>query len=475
MANLTLSFDMNSRNPLYMQLYEHIRNEIREGMLEDGARLPSKRSLASHLKISQNTVETAYGQLLAEGFICSKPKSGYYVSRFEDYPAGTQVASSLSYQEQKSEAPSPFEYDFMTNVVDTRFFPFSTWSRITREIIHDENRELLKSSHPQGEASLRAGISKHLHEHKGVKCSPEQVIIGAGSEYLIGLLVQLIGRDRKYAVEDPGYVKTGMLLRSHGADIVPVGLDKDGLDIGELEKSNASIVHITPSHQFPMGMIMPAKRRMQLLSWAYAENRRYIIEDDYDSEFRFGGRPIPSLQGLDDLGRVIYMGTFSKSLAPSIRIGYLVLPRPLLEEYRRSHGFSSSTVSRFEQQTLSRFIMECHFERHLNRMRKIYKGRKERLVEEIRKSGFGKNAEIIGENAGLHLLLVPGVGLSESELVERAAAAGVRIRGLSEYFSKGIQSNPQSTVLLGYSNLTEEDISKAVALLDLAWSNPDID
>lgn len=469
MANLTLSFDQNLCKPLYMQLYDHIRNEIRKGLLEDGEKLPSKRSLASHLKISQNTVETAYGQLLAEGFIRSKPKSGYYVSRFEDYPTGTSDSEATGSKEAAREYTSELAYDFSTNTVDTRFFPFSTWSRITREIIHDENRELLKTSHPQGEASLRMSIAKHLHEHKGVRCTHEQVIIGAGSEYLIGLLVQLLGRDRIYAVEDPGYVKTGMLLKSNGADVVHIGLDREGLNIGELEKSDAKIVHITPSHQFPMGMIMPAKRRMQLLSWAYADKDRYLIEDDYDSEFRFGGRPIPSLQGLDNSDRVIYIGTFSKSLAPSIRIGYLVLPPPLIEEYRKRLMFNSSTVSRFEQQTLARFIKDGHFERHLNRMRKIYKGRKEKLVAEIRKASFGRQAEIIGENAGLHLLLAPRNGMCEEELIEKATAMGIRLRGLSGYFSQGSDTGFKSTVLLGYSNLTEDDISEALALLDLAW------
>ncbi|ETA82402.1 PLP-dependent aminotransferase family protein [Youngiibacter fragilis] len=470
MANITLTIDQNSGKPLYMQLYDHIRNEIREGLLEDGARLPSKRSLASHLRISQNTVETAYGQLLAEGFIRSKPKSGYYVSRFEVYPSDTTGPESTGKEEETREDTSGFAYDFMTNTVDTRFFPFSTWSRITREVIHDENRELLKASHPQGEVSLRMSIARHLHEHKGVRCTHEQVIIGAGSEYLIGLLVQLLGRDRVYAVEDPGYVKTGMLLMSNGSDVVHVGLDRDGLDVKELEESGAKIVHITPSHQFPMGMIMPARRRMQLLAWAYAEKDRYIIEDDYDSEFRFGGRPIPSLQGLDNSERVIYIGTFSKSLAPSIRIGYLVLPPSLIEEYRKRYMYNASTVSRFEQQTLARFIKDGHFERHLNRMRKVYKSRKENLVNEIRRASFGKSAEIIGENAGLHLLLSPGNGMSEMQLLESAASAGVRLRGLSGYFSQDSLSKPQGTVLLGYSSLSEEEISEAVSLLDFAWS-----
>jgi GntR family transcriptional regulator/MocR family aminotransferase len=260
-----------------------------------------------------------------------------------------------------------------------------------------------------------------------------------------------------------------MLLRSNGADVVHIGLDRYGLDVNELDKSDAKIVHITPSHQFPMGMIMPAKRRMQLLSWAYAGKDRYLIEDDYDSEFRFGGRPIPSLQGLDSSDRVIYIGTFSKSLAPSIRIGYLVLPPALIDEYRKRYLFNSSTVSRFEQQTLARFMKDGHFERHLNRMRKIYKGRKERLIDEIRKTSFGKNARVIGENAGLHLLIVPGNGMSEAQLVESAAAAGVRLRGLLGYYSQGSEEKPEATVLLGYSNLTEDAISEAIALLDIAW------
>jgi GntR family transcriptional regulator/MocR family aminotransferase len=313
-----------------------------------------------------------------------------------------------------------------------------------------------------------------LHHYRGVNCLPEQIIIGAGTEYLLGLIIQLLGRKKVYAIENPGYPKTHKILKSHYTNIDFIGLDEDGLKVDDIARTNSNVVYITPSHHFPLGIIMPISRRMQLLKWANQSEDRFIIEDDYDSEFRFNGRPIPALQGLDVNEKVIYISTFSKSIAPSIRISYMVLPMPLLQRFSDEYSFYSSTVSRFEQYTLYRFIHGGHFERHLNRMRNVYRSRKDTLVEEIKKLPIGNKIEIIGENAGLHLLLKVHGGLAENDLITRAEKVGIKLYGLSEYYLAPDESMPNNVVVIGYSNYDKSEIAKAVNLLNAAWNEKEI-
>ncbi len=485
----TFDTSANEKTPLYQQLYDFIKNEIRNGKLIGGVKLPSKRQLARHLKISQNTVAAAYEQLTAEGYVQASPRSGFYVNRLDMMPQRSDQTdlspdTERCSQNQKlnqepfgPESPKPkpgsqlWRYDMTTRSVDTAFFPFATWTRILREIMHDENREILKISHPQGDFDLRSGIARYLHEYRGVHCRPEQIIIGAGTEYLLGLVIQILGRKHVYAIENPGYSKTFRILRSNNADVHLIGLDDKGIRIGDLEDSGSNVAYITPSHQFPLGIIMPVNRRMQLLNWAGRQPDRYLIEDDYDSEFRFSGRPIPALQGLDTHNKVIYISTFSKSMAPSLRISYLVLPPQLLEEYQKNFMFYSSTVSRFEQDALSRFIRDGYFERHLNRMRTIYKARKDCLVEELRKMPFSSRMTIIGENAGLHLLLRINSSISEKALLALAAAQGVKLYGLSDYYLDSTETAPDHCVVLGYANYTEDEIRDMVSLLNKAWQS----
>lgn len=467
---LTFTFSAQSGQPLYKQLYDHLKSEIKSGNIRPGQRLSSKRVLAAHLKISLSTVETAYEQLLAEGYIRSVAKSGYFACALDDalVPPPEQPAAPLR-EDTQDDVRAQTLFDFKTNTVDTAFFPFATWVKLTKQIMHDENRLLLEPAHPQGDYPLRESIAQYLHAYRGVCCRPGQIIIGAGTEFLIGLIIQILGRDRVYAAENPGYPKTCRVFQGAGAQMRLVGLDGDGLRPDALLSSGADCVYVTPSHHFPLGVIMPVARRMQLLKWANAGQNRFIIEDDYDSEFRFGGRPIPALQGLDRNGRVIYLGTFSKSIAPSMRISYMVLPPELLDTYRRDWQFYSSSVSRFEQYTLYRFISGGHFERHLNRMRGIYRARKDRLVSELKKGPSGTCIEIIGENAGLHLLLRVTNGMDEEALVAGAQALGVRVYGLSAYYLQPEPDMPESTVVLGYADFDEAQLEQAVSLLKKAW------
>ncbi len=315
--------DSSQRRPLYEQLYRYIRGEIEAGRLAAGERLPSKRALAAHLKISVVTVEGAYGQLLAEGYLRSEPKRGFFVQAVQEEHRSPAPARTLSVPAPPTPA---LPYDFSTSAVDIALFPFATWAKLMREVLSEQAAPLLASPHPQGLPALRRAIAEHLYRFRGIRADAEQIVVGAGSETLIGLLVQLLGREGGYGVENPGYTKTQRILTSCGAAVRPLPLDGQGLRVDALEEAGVRVVHVTPSHHYPLGIIMPVARRQALLRWAEAAPDRYILEDDYDSEFRFSGRPIPALQSLDGGERVVYLNTFAKSLAPSLRISYMVLP-----------------------------------------------------------------------------------------------------------------------------------------------------
>ncbi len=459
----TYMLDPASRTPLYEQLYRLIRQDISAGILPGGERLPSKRRLAQHLKISQITVETAYGQLLAEGYVTSAPRRGYFVQRDLAVPPR---ASFVPRPVQERPAESCFLFDFKTNIVDTDCFPFSTWARLSRAVLTDYADRLLLEAAPQGEAELREAIRSYLLAFRGIEVSAGQIVVGAGSEYLLHLLIQLLGRDRVYALENPGYQKLYQIFEANGATVRAIALDSKGLRADLL--GDASAVYLTPSHHFPTGVVMPVPRRMQLLQWAAEQPGRYLIEDDYDSEFRYASRPIPALKELDRQERVIYLNTFAKSLAPSLRIGYMVLPEPLLAEYRRRYSLYAASVPTFEQHTLARFLESGAFERHISRSRNVYKGRLDALLEALRQSPLAPFLEIRGIEAGLHILIRVKNGLREEELVRLAAENGVRVYGLSAYYAPG--SRPESaTMLLGYAGIASERFQEAVGLLCKAW------
>ena len=464
----TYHLDATSKTPLYEQLYRAIRQDIMSGALEGGERLPSKRRLAEHLEISQITVETAYSQLLAEGYLISKPRSGYYVQQFER-PASVPAAVR-EFPEPKC-ARIPYRYDFKTNIVDTDCFPFATWARLLRSELTDKASKLLEAAAPQGVPELRREICRYLAEFRGLSVQPEQVVVGAGSEYLVNLIIQLLGRDRRYSLENPGYPKLDQIFRAGDVPVTPIALDDSGLQVEPLRQSGASVVYLTPSHHFPLGIVMPAARRMAVLRWAEEEPDRYIIEDDYDSEFRYASRPIPAMKEMDHADRVIYLNTFAKSLAPSLRIGYMVLPYRLLNAFQSRLGFYSSTVPSFEQYTLARFLSSGSFEHHVNRIRNQYKARRDALLAALAKSRLAPFIKISGAEAGLHILLTLLCGMSEQEMIHTAAREGVHVYGLSEYYIAQHDLCPPSTVILGYAGIQE--FQEAVSCLERAWLRPE--
>lgn len=453
--------------PLYQQLYTRIREQIQKRERLPGDKLPSKRKLAAELKISQNTVAAAYDQLLAEGYIYSRPKSGFYVANLTDLPVVHEKESRPAAVSVPSEPV--YRYDFKTNTVDDACFPFPTWAKLSREVLSTKSRTLLQAVDPGGYFPLRQVIADYVRKYRGVHCLAEQVIIGAGSEYLLSLVIQLLGRDRIYAIENPAYSKIFNVFKHNDVTILPVSLDEKGLSVDALRQTAAEIVHLTPSHHFPLGTVMPVGRRLELLKWATEAPNRYLIEDDYDSEYRFTGKPVPALQGLDSASRVIYFNTFTRSLAPSMRISYMILPKPLLIQFQRELSFYSSTVPRFEQHTLHQFIAGGHYERHLNRMRKIYKSRCNAVINAISHLPFSDKIHVSGQKAGLHLILSFDAPLNASRLKQLAEEKGIHFYSLSDYYLCDQPSPSEDALLLGYAHYTEKEIYHAFSILEEAW------
>lgn len=463
MNELTINLQTRSEVPLYEQIYQYMKREIQEGRIASGDKLPSSRSLSRHLEVSRSTVELAYEQLISEGYVEAVPCKGYFAAdleglyRLDAMPALPEPEATAEEKEWK--------YDFTPNGVDLNSFPYGVWRRLAKDSLQDDRAQMFRLGDPQGEYGLRRAISRYLYQARGVNARPEQIIVGAGNDYLLMLLSTVIGRDHKVALENPTYKQAYRLFQRLSYDVCTVDMDEKGMEVTGLQASKADIAFVMPSHQYPLGIVMPMKRRMELLGWAAEDPKRYIIEDDYDSEFRYKGKPIPALQGYDRWGKVIYIGTFSKSIAPSIRISYLVLPPVLLKEFQEKSSFLSCTVSRVDQLILQRFLEEGHYERHLNKIRTLYKGRHDTLIGCLKE--LQHHCTISGEHAGVHILLHFSEEVTEEELIQKAAEKGVKVYGLSQYYIDTPGNRP--TILLGYANISEEKIKKAVALLEEAW------
>ncbi|CAM4217877.1 GntR family transcriptional regulator [Bacillus luti] len=462
MLELTPNLNTQSKIALYVQLYEYIKKEIKDGTIPAFTKLPAKRKLAIYLQVSKNTVEAAYEQLLAEGYIESISRKGYFVCEIEQM---IHVEGGEDRIEEVSFLERDYTFDFTQTGVDTNTFPFNMYRKLINDVWQPHNNELLFLGHPQGEVSLREEIANYLYESRGVRCSPSQIVLGAGTQILVKLLFQLL-QGSCYAVENPGYHRKMVAFEQGENRVQMLSLDRDGICIADLENSDANVVFVTPSHQFPYGMIMPITRRMQLLQWAKREEGRYIIEDDYDSEFRYSGKPIPALQGLDADGKVIYMGTLSKALLPSLRMSYMVLPKKLIKTYQKKYLFYTQSVSRIDQEVIRRFLNEGHFEKHIHKMRVVYRKKRDRLIFEIKKY-FSNRVEVIGEDSGLHILLKVHNGMREEELIKEAAKYSIKIYPASTYYKVG--TAPENIVLLGFAILSEEEIAKAIQLLSTAW------
>ncbi|MDW7617501.1 PLP-dependent aminotransferase family protein [Peribacillus simplex] len=462
MFEITLTLDKTNKEALYVQLYKYFKTEIENGQIKAGMKLPSKRKLAMHLGIGLNTVDTAYQQLMAEGYVESQLRKGFYVADLEPI---SPLNEPLHVTEEKMGPKDERNMiDYNHGRVDMDSFPHAVWKKCLNNTLYLQERKMFMSGDPQGEWGLRAEISSYLFQSRGVRCGADQIIMGAGTQYFIHLLRLLLGNERIFGLEDPGFHRVREVLRLEGANMAFIPLDEGGISVDSLKESAANVAYVTPSHQFPSGMIMPITRRVELLNWA-VEKEGYIIEDDYDGEFRHAGKPIPSLQGLDTNGKVIYLGTFSKSLIPSIRVGYMVLPKELAYDYRQKLIGYKQTVSRIIQETLCLFMINGHWERHLNKMRTIYRKKNKVLLNAIEEN-FHDHVAVIGEKSGLHILLKVKNGISESELIQKAASVGVTVHPTSVYHSKNVKG---PTILIGYGGLTEREIEEGIRLLKKVW------
>lgn len=465
---LTYSFAALGSDSLYQYLYKCIKNDILQGTLASGDRIPSKRSFAKNLNISTITIENAYAQLMVEGYIYSIPKKGYFVS---DITNTIRQKTELNSENIVAAANHPGYFaDFLSNSTNHANFPFSIWARIMREIISEESEALMTNPPCGGIIELRQAIADYLFQFRGISVSPNQIIIGAGTEYLYGLLIQLFGHDKEFAVEDPGYKKIAQVYKSNAVKCHHIPFDKSGISIPDLEESKADIVHISPSHHFPTGIITPISRRYELLGWAAKSESRYIIEDDYDCEFRFLGKPVPALQSIDMTEKVIYMNTFTKSLASTIRVSYMVLPKHLLDKFYSELGFYSCTVSNFEQYTLAKFIRDGYFEKHINRMRNFYRNQRDIILECIRKSPLSSSVTIKEEDSGLHFLMHIKTSLSDDDIIRSAEQEGIRISCLSQYYHNNA-SGAGHTLVVNYSGIEPNKVQEAIDRLFkcIAW------
>lgn len=457
---LTYHLKPHDQQPLYEQLYHAVRADIMSGALPGGTRLPSKRQLAANLRVSQITVETAYGQLAAEGYIASAPRRGYFVQE--------QLAVPVSEPQEPFAPPLPpisaseetYPYDFRTDFVDNGCFPFSTWARLSRSVLSEYSSALLRATDPCGAAELREEIVRYLHDFRGINVSPDNILIGAGSEYLMHLVIQLLGRDRVYALENPGYRKLYQIFAVNGVTVRPTPLDKHGLRADALAASDASVVYLTPSHHFPLGTVMTAARRLEILRWASEAPDRYIIEDDYDSEFRLDGRPLPAMQSLGPQ-QVIYIGTFSRGIAPAVRIGYLVLPPALLGAFFSRFGFYSCTVGRIEQQTLCRFLETGQYARHQARLRAAYRRKRDAVCAALLEALAPFSPRIENAHTGLHFVLRLACPCTGKALAGAMRRHGVLACPLSAYFHTGRCSEAGPALVLGFGGLAQQDIRPA--------------
>ena len=469
MNELMIPLDTKSLTPLYQQIEEYLKQEIQEGRLVAGMRLPSSRALSANLLVSRSTIETAYDQLVAEGYIEPVAYRGYYVCEIEgiyfqkaEYTKQNNPEKTEIKQRRKLHK---YRYDFALNGIAPESFPTHTWKQLAKQVLSDSTEEIFAQGNPYGEDSFREAIAEYLYHARGVKCEKSQILVGAGNDYLLMVLATLFECNKKVAMENPTYLSAWYDLKHTGCSVCTVKSDEMGICIEELEKTGADVVYVMPSHQFPMGTVMPLKRRMELLRWA-DENQTYIIEDDYDSEFRYKGKPIPALQGFDKNERVIYIGTFSKSIAPSIRISYMALPKKLMRYYQSRYPFAV-TISKVDQKIVELFLRNGHYERHLNRMRRLYKSKHDWILRWV-KEEMSEICSCFGEHAGIHLLLRFHNGISEDEAVERAKSAGIRVYGLSEFFVQE-KKETEAVVLIGYATLTEEEIKEALQILSRIW------
>ena len=451
----TYTLARSGASPLYEQLYRALKADILSGALPGGSRLPSGRALAEHLGLSRVTVETAYAQLLAEGYLTSRPRAGYFVEQLTPQELPPRVS------EPEAQPPEPETAQSRS----AQLFPFSVWARLMRGVLLDRRQELLRPAPDAGLPALRQAVAAELYRQRGVHVSPEQVYIGAGAEYFYNLLIQFLGREKIFALEEPGHRKIARVYQANGVQMRLIRMDGDGVLPALVGQSGADVLHISPSHHYPTGTVMPITRRQALMRWLTEGPERYLIEDDYDSEFRFTGLPIPTMQSMDQSGRVIYMNTFSRTIAPALRISYMILPKALLARWRETMGFYSCTVPSFEQMTLTRFLAEGYFEKHLNRMKKHYRAVRGALLDALAQPPCAGCFRVHDAGAGLHFVLeAPGAPEPE-RLRALLRQAGLHAALLADFYAGAPEPEAARCIVLDYADAEPEALQGALRRL----------
>ena len=454
---LTYDFSSRGKTPMYEFLYNCIREDILSGKIKTDEKLPSKREMASNHDISIITVQNAYEQLMVEGYIYAVEKKGYFASEVDSGFTKTKSPVPKKSKPEKKEKPLA---DFSSNHIAYDSFPFSTWSKIMRKTITDSEPDFLESPNHAGVEDLRVAIANHLADFRGMNVNPDNIIVGAGMEYLYGLIVQLLGKSHMIAIEDPGHKKVGNIYEGHGVKCIPIPVLEDGMDLDELERSKCKVVHLSPSHHFPTGCVMPINKRTKLLDII---KHGYVIEDDYDSEFRFKGRPLPTLQSLNP-DKVIYLNTFSKTLAPSIRIAYMVLPDVLMKVFNEKLSFYSSTVSSFEQYTLAKFISDGYYARHINRMRNYYKKYRKTIIDDLKNSPLKDRIKIREASSGLHFILEIDSGVDDEKYIKALEKRGIKLKSVSDYCYL-INKHYKHQFIINYSAVEEDKLEEAFKIM----------
>lgn len=509
-----LYIEKKNGGPVYEQIYAYYVKEILSGSLDAGERLPATRDLAQQLSISRNTVDRAYQQLMAEGYIYSKQGSGFYINGIPQGPvadegsadaakgrawaAGQAAAGNISgasgRRHPDAGQESVIRYDFAYGPMDNGTFPYKLWRKCINDALAKcEAETVIPYPHRMGEPELQRALCRYLHRSRGVNCRPEQILITCGQQHSMEIIANMLdsrhddggpadsGQDgsgerpavralcrppKRFAMEEPGYDGIRVVFKNHGYELCPVPVEEDGISLEVLQQAAPDILYVTPAHQFPTGAVLPVAKRKKLLAWAQ-ETDAYIIEDDYDSELRYYTNPIPAMQSLDPYQRTIYTGTFSKSFSPSTRLAYIVLPEALLELYYRYYHRYNVQVTRWHQLALAEFVESGHYERHINRLRTLYRKKQAALIEAI-KGVFGERIAIFGGGAGIHLLLDVKGALSQEELIARAASIGIRLHSTKVLYIDETNC-PKSQLLLGFPTISEGAFRRIMEELKAVW------
>ena len=448
--------DKTAAQSAYLQLYHQLRRDIVSGVYPLGTKMPSKRLIATETGVSVITVEHALAILCDEGYLESRERSGFFVS----FAAADCFPVSETETERRTTVSHGTEDEF----------PFPSLAKTMRRVLSEYGESILVKSPNNGCAELRGTIAAYLSRSRGISVQPGQIVIGSGAEYLYGLIVQLLGRERVFALEDPSYDKIRRVYQAHGVTCEMLRLGSDGIRSDELTRASATVLHVTPFHSFPSQVTASAGKRREYLRWA-EERGGYIVEDDFDSEFSVSSKSEDTLFALEPERSVIYMNTFSKTIAPSIRISYMILPPQLLARYRERLGFYACTVSSFEQYTLARFLEQGRYEQHLNRMRTRYRQKRDAVIDAIGSSPLSGRVEVWEQDAGLHFLMHLHTELGDDALRQRAEAAGLRLALLSDYYSRP-DTAPQHILVVNYAGIDMERLPEGLRRLAQIWEEP---